>query len=368
MRRSSRGSLTAAPAIAGRRPTAASRGAGRPHLQQRQHRSRRYERGDDVGQLDVDVVGDRELHHRKRQPRGQRGRPALAKAPASVDHEHEHERDDHRQERGLPSNHLAECVNGQPGHLTKGDDRNRDCPERHRRGVGHQRDGRGLDRLHAEAHQHDPADRDRCAEAREGLEQRAEAERDHDDLDSEVIGHRGERPSQHCEVSCGVRHVEDPQRVDDDPHDRPEAEHRPFQSSVPGLPDRHRVDGQRDHDRDAERHQCSPVRFHPHHAEEHEQHNQRQDGKDRCESQRMGHGIQNLLVHGDLPHEPSRPTASSRRGYPRVARLMRGPGPCLRKAVRAVTLLRRSPARSAESPRRSPGRRERSSSRRPSTC
>ena len=57
--------------------------------------------------------------------------------------------------------------------------------------FGHERDGRGLDRLEAERDQHHRGDRDRRAEAGERLEQRAEAEGDDHGLDALVVADRG---------------------------------------------------------------------------------------------------------------------------------------------------------------------------------
>ena len=45
---------------------------------------------------------------------------------------------------------------------------------------------------------------------RERLEQRTEAEGDHDHLDTLVVGYRGERPAQHGEIPRLLRHVKDP--------------------------------------------------------------------------------------------------------------------------------------------------------------
>jgi hypothetical protein len=90
--------------------------------------------------------------------------------------------------------------------------------------------------MHSETDQHDPADRDWRAEARERLQQCAEAERDHHDLHPDVVGDRRERTPENAEVPRGLCHVEDPQGVDNDPHDRPEAEHRPSAAESAACP------------------------------------------------------------------------------------------------------------------------------------
>ena len=69
-------------------------------------------------------------------------------------------------------------------------------------------------------------DRHRGAEAGQRLEQRTEAERDDDRLDPLVGADLLERAAQHVEVPGRHGQVVDPDRVDDDPQDREEAEQR----------------------------------------------------------------------------------------------------------------------------------------------
>ena len=74
--------------------------------------------------------------------------------------------------------------------------------------------------------QHHDGDRDRRAEAGQRLEQRTEAERDDDRLHPLVGADLLERAAQHVEVARRDGEVVDPDRVDDDPQDREEAERR----------------------------------------------------------------------------------------------------------------------------------------------
>ena len=62
-----------------------------------------------------------------------------------------------------------------------------------------------------------------------------------------------ERAPQHGEVPGALGHVVDPDRVEDDPHDREQAEGGALEAGVERLPDRHRVDDDRDEDRDEQR-------------------------------------------------------------------------------------------------------------------
>jgi hypothetical protein len=76
------------------------------------------------------------------------------------------------------------------------------------------------------ATEHHGGDGDRRAEAGQRLEQRAEAEGDDDRLDALVVRYAAEGPPEHREVPCGLRHVVDPDRRPDDPHDREQPEYR----------------------------------------------------------------------------------------------------------------------------------------------
>ena len=145
----------------------------------------------------------------------------------------------------LASDHLAEVVLWQSRDLGQRGDRDGDPAECDGGGVGHQGQGHRLHRLEADAHQHHRADRDRRTEAGERLEQGAEAEGDDDHLHALVVRYCAEHPPQDREVSGLLRHVEDPQRVDDDPHDREQTKRRALGAGVERLPERHPVDRNR---------------------------------------------------------------------------------------------------------------------------
>jgi hypothetical protein len=69
------------------------------------------------------------------------------------------------------------------------------------------------------------SDRDRRAEASNAFQERAEAEADHDQHNPAIIGKMVENPrSKSVEPVRLDRDIVEKQRVDDDPHDRPERE------------------------------------------------------------------------------------------------------------------------------------------------
>ena len=109
---------------------------------------------------------------------------------------------------------------------------------------------RRLERAEAERDQHDGADRHRRAETGQRLHERAEAERDDDGLHALVVADRREGAAQDVEVAGLDGEVVDPDRVDDDPHDREEAEGGAEQAAVERVADRHRIHDDGDEDRD----------------------------------------------------------------------------------------------------------------------
>ena len=119
-----------------------------------------------------------------------RRRPDGAHAAHAVDHADQDQRDEQREQRRLAADHRAEVLLRQVGQAGERHDRRRDRAERHRRGVGHERDRGGLHRLEADRDQHHGGDRHRRAEAGQRLEQGAEAERDDHGLDPLVVGDR----------------------------------------------------------------------------------------------------------------------------------------------------------------------------------
>jgi hypothetical protein len=70
---------------------------------------------------------------------------------------------------------------------------------------------------------------------------------------------------------CLDGHVVDPDRGDDDPHDRKEAKGSAFGRRQCGLADRHAVDDQRDRHRHPQRYQRRPLSLHAHPAEQEEE-------------------------------------------------------------------------------------------------
>jgi hypothetical protein len=286
---------------AGHRPPRPARRRHRlarlPHLQQRDDHAGREQRRDDVGQLDRQVVRARELPDREGQAAPHGDRPRGLDAAAPVDHADEDQRDDQRQERRLAPDHRAEVVLREVGQRRERGDRHGDRSERHRRGVGDQRHRGRLDRLEAQADQHHRADSHRRSEAGERLEQRAEAERDEHRLHALVVAEPGERALDDGEVPAALGHVVDPDRVDDDPHDREQAERRSLDARVERLAYRHRVDDDRNQDRDRQRAQRGDVRLQPQATEQHEQGDQRQRREEGRPTERVADRIEHLLVH-----------------------------------------------------------------------
>ena len=75
--------------------------------------------------------------------------------------------------------------------------------------------------------EHRRRDGDRRPEARDAFDERAEAERDEQELDAAIAGQPRERPADDVEVAALDREVVEEDRAHHDPADRPQAERHP---------------------------------------------------------------------------------------------------------------------------------------------
>ena len=114
---------------------------------------------------------------------------------------------------------------GQPCDRAKRRHRNAERAESDRRGVEDQGEHQSFERGKADQDEKRRSDRDRRAEAGNAFEQRAEAEADHHEHDAAIVGEMVENPRpKGVEAVRLDRDVIEKQRVDDDPHHRPESE------------------------------------------------------------------------------------------------------------------------------------------------
>ena len=126
----------------------------------------------------------------------------------------------------------------------------------------------------AERDQHDAGDRDGGAESGEGFQQAAEAERDDDALDPWVTGDPVERGPQVLEPAADHGQLIEPDRRDDDPHDREDAVHRALRGGQQGQVDRHPEGEDRHQDRRRQAGQAGDVGLDLEEAQEDEHHEQ----------------------------------------------------------------------------------------------
>ena len=98
------------------------------------------------------------------------------------------ERHDQREERQLPADHGAEQERIDAGDAGEAGDRRAERAVGDRRGIGDQRQARRGERREAEPDQDRAGHRDRRAEARRALEERAERKRDQQELQPPVRG------------------------------------------------------------------------------------------------------------------------------------------------------------------------------------
>ena len=201
------------------------------------------DRRHDVRQLDRDVVRARELGDGERESRRLRATGHACLIPRRPSTMPTRMKGTISASNGVwrptiaPSSPSSSPVTSRQRH-----DRDRERAERDGRRVPeHGQRGR-LDRLEAERGHHGRGDRGRGAEAGQRLQQRAEAERDQHRLDALILRDRADRSPQDGEVPGLDGHVVDPDRRDDDPHDRKEAEGRALSGREDGLIHRHAVD------------------------------------------------------------------------------------------------------------------------------
>ena len=106
------------------------------------------------------------------------------------------------------------------------DDRRAERAERDRRGVGQQRQARGVERREAEADHQRRRNGHRRAEAGRAFDERAEAERDQQRLHAPVGRQRGDRRFHYLELARLDRQRIQEDRRQHDPADRKQAEAR----------------------------------------------------------------------------------------------------------------------------------------------
>ena len=261
-------------------------------------RSEADEGGDDVGEFDReerrgDVLGEAEGDA---DDEGQR--PDLAESTTPVDEEDEEERNDRGEERGLVTDHGADVLVVDSRQGAGGDDRDGDGTEGHGCGVGHEDDDGGTHCGEADGDQHDTGDRHRGTESGERLEEAAEAEGDDDGLDTRVIGDDVDDQPQVFEVARAHGELVEPDRGDDDPHDREQPEGESLRRRQSGESDGHSVGGDRNDESDADGGQSGPMGLPLQCAEGDEDRQQRQDRQQRRPQKAVGDRRDFGCVHG----------------------------------------------------------------------
>ena len=188
-----------------------------PEFQQHDHGSDRTERGDDVDEPRPVIIGNEELRNRERDPGGQGGRPhAEHSAPAGL-RPHDPERNDEREERELPADHLREGKFVDAGDFAQRNDRCAERAERDGCGVGDERESRGGERLEAELNENGCGHGDGCAEAGCAFKEGTEGERDEDDLNAGIGCQVGEVAAQNGEETFLNSELVEEDQVQNDP-------------------------------------------------------------------------------------------------------------------------------------------------------
>ena len=198
-----------------------------PNLEEQHSGDERAERGQNVGQRIVDVVGSHELRQGETAAGDEQDGPECADgAPAAIEC-NDIEGEDEGDEWQLPTNHRAERRRGKPGHRAKNCHGHAQSTERDRRGVEDQDKHQRFKRREANEDQKRACDGNGCAEARNAFEQRAEAKPHDHKNDTAVIRQiAGDPIAERVEAARAHRDIVEQQRIEHDPHHRPQRKNR----------------------------------------------------------------------------------------------------------------------------------------------
>ena len=197
-------------------------------------------------------------------------------------------------------------LEGAAAHVTGRGDGDRYGTERHGGGVGDEHDGRGLQRRDAERENHGGGYGHRCAEARERLEQAAEAEGDEHGLDAHVaVAHFVEDEAQILEAAGGDRDLVEPDRCQDDEDNGEEAKEPTAQRCGKCHSGGHveAQDGHQQCDDKSYSTRCVRAGFQP---QQHDEEGQKRQGRHQCRKTHAatdGIGDHLKLVHGKRSFE-----------------------------------------------------------------
>ncbi len=190
------------------------------------------------------------------------------------------------------------CTAGRPGHLAQHRDRRAQRPERHRRGVEDQGEGQRLQRREADQDQQRAGDRDRRAEPGNTFQQTAEAEPDHHQHDAPVIRQVVQHPvAERVEPAGRHRDIVEQQRVEHDPHHRPQREHGARGNAVQRQAGRHLPTRHGDHQTDDQSSQRRLPGRPPQHTQHHQDHDDRQHGDQKRQRQAVANRCEQLMKH-----------------------------------------------------------------------
>ena len=279
----------------------ASIGCRRPHAEEAERHDERGQGREHVRQGVVEVVRGDELRRGEAAARHEQHRPEGANGSQAAVDGHDVEGQQQRHEGQLPADHGAERHRREAGHLPQYRDGCPERPERHGCRVEDERIRQGFERRVAHEDQEGARDGDRRTKTRYALEQAAEAEADHHEDDATIVRHMVDDPvAEGVEAARDDRDIVEQQRVEDDPHHRPEREHHAGRDGVDGETGRELPDGNRD---DQGRHESAERGLPRRAAQDAEQH---QHGGDRyrCHQKRQCEASadrrQQLIEH-DVP-------------------------------------------------------------------
>ena len=217
-----------------------------PEAKEHDQASHRYHRSHHVDQPRAVVVRNQELRDREAHPGDQDRRPDFLHSFEAGKRPDQPERHQDGEERQLTADHRRQVQQIEARDCGKRDDRRAERAVGNRCSVGDQRQaGRG-ERRETEPNENCRGDGHRSAEARGAFKERAEAERDQQQLQAAIRRDVGDRVPKYLERTALFGQPVQEDDVENDPADRQESEQRAIDGSHPCHFRRHPVGEDRD--------------------------------------------------------------------------------------------------------------------------
>src|SRR5699024_2063539 len=162
---------------------------GVPHTQECEGGAERDDTSNDVGELVREEVRGSPLCQGERQTNDKGSGRCFLHTAVSIEDEQDNERNNERQKWGLVANDgrdIFGLFQGTSTDFTRGGNRNSDCTESYRSGIGNKHDGRGTQRRDTQGQDHRCGNSHWSTESGESFQKTAETKGDQNGLDANI--------------------------------------------------------------------------------------------------------------------------------------------------------------------------------------